>query len=787
MAYKIQKDSNKNGEIIIDGFQSGIAPSPYSGTGNLRNLNTSYYPGVAYVNYRRRQATTGGNFFFAGSNSVDEGGNQGWLFEGVTSDLMSNPVDKATSPAGINYILDENGQIFKQTAVNSSTFNLLGSGTGRFGEGNKGLAYWNNYLVVFGDGIIEFCGDGSGDDAIISTNWNLNYSEVESKVSDVFITLFGSSPASVFLTSTGVGRRFPLLHNGDSITVSSTGTLPAPLVAGTTYYIGVESATDSTVIFAYRREDITQYLTVGPSSGATSATLSVNYTGVTGSYAVSFSTGDQKVVTITNGSNSLSWSGGLSGDASNVISISVAFTSDGTGVHTFTDTQHLTPLGNCTDVTIALPVGSYPYTSGTFAQSGFIGSYVNPVGETVSGMWKEATGVYNIVLFNGQKIPALFTNSEPDFTYQSVLSSYQDSASLSGGTPARIEFINEDVENYTPYVSKVDDNLYFANGNELGVLIIAPSTNLNFNPQLSQSYSVNFSITSLPGTNDTITDMVDLKATMVVSGKYDVYSWDYLSASVSSPSPVGELIHKITNVLNNIYVFAGNKGNVYISNGYSAQAFKKIPDFIAGVIDPVWEFGDQMTHRTKLWFQALAKTNTGTNILAGIFSIDVNSDNEIVMESQNSYGLTPASGASHKGVLIDNQQFADNDSYYSAWSNGDNVGGIDYNDTSVWQNFEPVLETEIIPIGNILDKQTLGNIQFKLDRPMVAGDEIRMYWRPSLTASYTLMGTTTTTQLSDYYPSNVSQAQWAQFKVEYKGASSNSSFLPLKEVRLHFH
>ena len=54
MAYNIDQNT---GDIVIDGWENGIAPSPYKGIANMRNVNTSYYPGVAYVNYRR-QATT---------------------------------------------------------------------------------------------------------------------------------------------------------------------------------------------------------------------------------------------------------------------------------------------------------------------------------------------------------------------------------------------------------------------------------------------------------------------------------------------------------------------------------------------------------------------------------------------------------------------------------------------------------------------------------------------------------------------------------------------------------
>jgi len=197
-----------------------------------------------------------------------------------------------------------------------------------------------------------------------------------------------------------------------------------------------------------------------------------------------------------------------------------------------------------------------------------------------------------------------------------------------------------------------------------------------------------------------------------------------------------------------------------------------------------------MVHRSRLFFQALAQNTSGTNILAGVFSIICSpalsgeTASGLVMESQNSYGLTPASGTLPNGILIDNSPSANgNDSYYSAWSNGATTGGIDYNDTSLWQNFEPVIETDIIPLGSILDKKTTGQIQFKLDRPMTTGDQIRMSWRPSLTDSYTVMGTTTSAQLSDYYPTSISQAQWAQFKIEFKCASASSSRIPLREIR----
>ena len=785
--------TEEDSAIVIDGFDGGIAPSPYKGIANIRNLSTAYYPGVAYVNYRRRLATLAATTeWYAGTHSTDVSNNQGWVFTApVNPPIMTNPVSKAISPIGLIYIQDDSGQIWKQYAVNSTTFNLLEGGAGRVGAGNAGIAYWNNYLVVFGDGLIEFCGDGTGDAGIISSNWNFNGSSGFASNSNVFTTNFGSIP-------TRISSSFPYsttakLQAGDTITFSSTGTLPSPLVAGTTYYIAYNGIINSIPFVAFSvstsASDANRTFTGAVNSGATSATLSTAWGGTTGAYGVMFSDAEYRSVTLTNGATTATWSGGLSSNVTANFSIVVVLTSDGTGVHTFTDTQNPIPLGNFTNLNVYF-VGSAPYSALTFnAGSDLLGSYVDPSGNTVTGVWKGASGLYNIVMANGQKVPATFTNGSPTINLLSPLTY------VGWGANWQVQFLDTTITNYRPYTSKVDGSLYFCNGQFLGRLATTSDPNITFYPNLGMSYSVSFGVASIPEEfTDTITDMVDLKTQLVIAGQRDIYTWDYVSAQTTAPSPVGEQIKGITNLLNNIYILAGQKGNIYVSNGYSAQLLYKLPDFIAGVIDPVWSWGDIMTHRSRLFFQALAQNTSGTNLLAGIFSLTVSPSmlgetaSGLVMEAQNSYGLTPSSGATGAGLLIDNSPSSSGyDSYYSVWSNGASLGGIDYNDTSLWQNYEPTIETDIIPIGTILDKKTFGFIEFKLDRPMATGDFIKLYWRPSLSDSYTLIGTTSTTQLSEYFPSNIYQSQWAQFKVTFKCASSGSSFIPLREIRLTFN
>ncbi len=706
MSYRIEKDETGE-QLILDGFEKGIAASPYAGIGNIRNLNTTYYPGVAYTNYKRQAATLSGAFFYAGSHSVNVSNNSGWIFADSGSGSIGNPIAKATSPAGLNYILDNTGQVWKQSAVNSSIFNELSSGTGRLAHGNKGLAYWDNYLVVFGDGFIEFCGLGTSDSDIISSNWN-----VQNNNSVHFAATI--SPSQLLYAGPG-GEVY--LNANDPVTFTTTGTLPAPLALATTYY--VVANTDPIIGTVFQ---------------------------------VSATPGGSAIV----------------------------FTTIGTGVHTITNNRVVVPISNIASINITT---TFSLSDTTFT----IISYTTPTGTTATGNWQGATGQYNITDPNGNKLLATFTNGSPTITLLSPL------VMVPAGTYS-VEILDETATVHKTLVSKVDGNLYFGNGRNLG-RILSQNANISFIPNYPTSYVVDYGVTELLQPDDDVVDMVDLKSTMVICGNKDTYTWDYVSSNVSAPSPVGEQIVRVENLLSNLYITAGQKGNIYLSNGYSNQILLKIPDFIAGVIDPVWSFGDLMIHRAKLWFQALAYSTSGTNLLAGIFSLnvsptktDIDMSDALVMEAQNSYGLTPPLGALQNGLLISNEPSSSGqDSYYSVWSNGATTGGIDYNDTTLWQNFEPIIETDIVPIGNILDKKTFGNIEFKLDRPMTTGDQIRLSWRPSITDSYTVMGTTTSLQLSDYYPSNISQSQWAQFKVEFACASSGSSFIPLREIRLHFN
>jgi hypothetical protein len=784
MSYLFDKSRN---EIVISGFEGGISPSPYMGIANMRNVATHWMPGVAYVNYRRQAATLGDStsgLWFAGSHSTNVSNNEGWFFSGGTV-AMGNPVQSAQSPAGLNYILDSNGLVWKQSAVNSSTFNVLGN-ENRVGLGNGGIAYWNNYIVVFGDGLIEFCGNGTGDAGITSSNWNLNsgffpiseytFPAQQFQLSGVPSggTYTGGTLASSNVYPTGTSANWGYATNTTATIILSTG----QVITGCTVTNGSSTfSTPSTVI-----------------TGSPSTLAFISSPGIY--HGSSIVTLGEQIVFTTTGTlpsplvpNTIYYAveADFAGEGGYVFNVSatpggtaIVLNTQGTGTQSFETVDFLSlPLGNVSNLTFTGPLQSG-------ATSATIAGYTLPNGTAATTDWLLPTGIYNLIDSNGNNIPANFQLSSSTVNFQPAITAY-----ATGNF--QVNIINPNV-NSRAYTSQANGNLYFINGQSMGSLEFAIN-NLMVNPANGNSYGVNYSAFTL-GTaanygSDSIVDMVDLQTTMVVAGQSNIYTWDYTSSFTSAPVPVGEKIVRIKNLLNSIYITAGQKGNVYVSNGSYVQLMYKIPDYIAGVIDPVWTFGDIMRHRGKIYFQAMAQNTSGSNILAGVFSLIVSPAvtgevaSGLVMEAQNSYGLTPVSGALGSGILIDAEPSSSGqDSYYSVYSTGASSGAIDFNDTSVWQNFEPTIETDIVPIGTFLDKKTPGQIQFMLDRPLASGDQIELSWRQSLSDLYSTPVVTTTAIIANEMGSTLSQVLWVQFKVQFKGAASGTSFIPLREIRI---
>lgn len=337
-----------------------------------------------------------------------------------------------------------------------------------------------------------------------------------------------------------------------------------------------------------------------------------------------------------------------------------------------------------------------------------------------------------------------------------------------------------------------DNILYFTNGNFIASLQAGSS---DFNPGGSSGTDYVFSpkALTLPA-YETATFLAEQGNNLLTSAGNRIYPWNRSSTSFNLPIQFSEPLNKMIVINNIVYALAGLKGNIYISNGYSADLLKKIPDSFFGQNDPAYTWGGLMYHRNKLYFGVTTTTQGASNqYLSGIFSLTIGNGNfipeipgSLFFENQNSFGLfqTNLSGLASPNILIDDNN-SSTDFYYSAWfSNG--VGGIDKSSTSVYTDGSTFIETDLIPVGTYLTQTTPIQVEFKLDAPMTVGDSITVLGRKSFTDSYSQFGqvftATANNEVGWAFPSSIENLQWVQLKLILTTAAGD--VVRLREIRL---
>lgn len=327
-------------------------------------------------------------------------------------------------------------------------------------------------------------------------------------------------------------------------------------------------------------------------------------------------------------------------------------------------------------------------------------------------------------------------------------------------------------------VAATDNALYFCNATFVGsILENAGST---FNPATPATYTYNASALALP-TYDVATCLAQLGTSLLVGGIMNsVYPWDRISTSFTYPLICAEnCIKCIVSTNATAYIFAGNRGNIYITNGSNIDLFKKFPDSISGTVDPYYNWGWAVYLKNQLFFTVSATTNGGTAIsnFAGIWAIDLTTK-AFRMSNSLSYGTY----AGTVPVLVPMGNIRPTgDSLFAGWLNS--TGGVDYTSGSPYTNYEALIDSDIMNIGGFLTKNTFSNIEFKLAKPLVSGEKIKLLQRSNLTDSFVEIGNTTTAGLlSDSYPMNFENVQWLQIRSLSSSTASNPSYTPLLNI-----
>lgn len=305
-------------------------------------------------------------------------------------------------------------------------------------------------------------------------------------------------------------------------------------------------------------------------------------------------------------------------------------------------------------------------------------------------------------------------------------------------------------------------------------------------------------------TFETATCMVEVGNIIIIGGITNtLYPWNQVDATPSDLISLPEAgVKTMINVNNMAYVFAGNKGNIYITNSSVASLMYKVSDYCAGVpgtpnsyIEPYFTWGDAEYIRGRVYFSILDQTATKAGNCGGVwsfvptqnFSYGQDTGIALRLENQNSYG-------SYNGlatiILANQDQKAIGPQYWAGWQNSYTVAtstlfGIDFTDTIPVTSY--VFETDLIPIGTYKAQFTFQEFEFKFSTPLAAGDSIALYWRKNATDAWVALTgqEAESSVISGEYNTNFENAQWLQLRaVVTTNGTSTSSFGRLTELRV---
>jgi len=313
-----------------------------------------------------------------------------------------------------------------------------------------------------------------------------------------------------------------------------------------------------------------------------------------------------------------------------------------------------------------------------------------------------------------------------------------------------------------------------------------------FNPADSATYTWNGknSVTGIATyalklpSYDQATCLEELGKNLMVGGTINyIYPWDRTSTSFTYPIKIAEnyTFHLLT-VNTNMFIFAGRRGRIYVTNSSQANLVCKIPDHISG-IEPIYTWKNVCYNKNQIYFGISAKNNAQSEITSyvGLWAIDLttNALRAVNIES-NPLGTVTAVYAYNSVVSGFGLAVA-----WTDYSTNPDTYGIDKSSEIPYTDYSSYIETDLIPVGQFLKKKTFQNIEFKLSQPLVANEGIKISYRDRKYGAYALISECTTVgAISDSFPVNFDQSQWLQFKIEMKSTDTSPSYVRLTEIRL---
>ncbi len=344
---------------------------------------------------------------------------------------------------------------------------------------------------------------------------------------------------------------------------------------------------------------------------------------------------------------------------------------------------------------------------------------------------------------------------------------------------------------HQPFLNTTADTFYFPDAAFVGSIALKGAG--PFDPTNATTYTASASSLLLPY-NEVAQCVSILGTNLLVGGQFNVvYSWDRTSTGYVPIYVAEQGIYKIITINTNAFLFAGNRGRIYICNGSQAQLFKKIPDHISGTVEPYFTWGDVATNRNQIYFGIKSTSNADTSTIltayGGVWAIDIDTVALRLVQklSYNTYNgfCTALLALTSKSAGF---------SLYMGWISGTSTYGVDQGSTNLYTGGQSVVYSDLIPVGTAFRPKTFNQFEYKLSRPLVSGESVQLLAASDISnyftdissgTGFTNIGTDSTVgNLSNAFASTVQKNQWLMVKAVLTGTNTSPSFVRLREIRI---
>lgn len=243
-------------------------------------------------------------------------------------------------------------------------------------------------------------------------------------------------------------------------------------------------------------------------------------------------------------------------------------------------------------------------------------------------------------------------------------------------------------------------------------------------------------------------------------------------------------------VSNNLmYITAGMKGNVYVSDGTSYRQVKTIP----------YAVKDESGLGLLLYPNAITIAGNG-NLLIGTTSFTNGYFGDVTQHGVWEINLATGKYETNLRYIMSNGNFTGNtqisigfvfqdntDRVYFGWGYGSDYG-IDITNAYKYSGYTSTIESQVYVVGNKLTPKTFENVEILLGQPLTLGQGIRLSYRLSTSGDYTTIGTfdyaTYGGVISIRDKALITNAQLLQVKIEMTTQSSTIGITPNQNIEL---